>query len=83
VTVLAASLAGHIADLKSMIACAGEWADDLYERRRTAEEWDPALRDVYGSQDIAVEAADGVAADLRRELAALELQAEASTGGTR
>jgi hypothetical protein len=81
--VLAAGLAGHIADLRAKVACAGEWADDLYERRRLAEEWDPGLRDVYGSQDIAVEEADMAAADLRRELAALEAQPNGSAAMTR
>lgn len=64
-----------IEDKRREMASCEDWADSLYDGTRLAEEWNPALRDVYGGQDIAVEEAEIALADVRRELAALEAQA--------
>jgi hypothetical protein len=77
-----AALARQIRDMRAAVADAEDWAGWLFDGLKQAGERFPELDGVYGAQDIAVEWADQIAADLRRELRALELQAEAQAAPT-
>ena len=56
---------------------AERWVGWLYDGVKLAEERFPELAGAYGGQDLAVEWADQIAADLRKELAGLETQVPA------
>jgi len=72
------ALLGHLIEEKrEELTDAENWCGWLYDGTKLAGERFPELAGIYGGQDIAVEQADLIAADLRRELAALEARVPA------